>query len=328
MPYPVRAALIDMRPRQRRRNRLVADHLRLPEDQQFSWLDRLLVRNLNFVRRRDEGTEQIWGITVVRNEEDIIGFTVEHLLAEGVDRVVVADNLSDDGTRCLLIEMAQRLPITVLEDRLDAHYQGAKITLMARWASAHGARWIIPFDADELWHSPSGRISEVLDKATAQVVKAQMWGHVPVGTDDERQQNPYRRIRMRAEAKLVPTKVAFRSHPWARVNDGNHSVRVPGDRAWLLEIRHFPHRNNAQMLKKLKVGGRALEATDLQRSTGYQWRRLSALADEQILEQVQAGSAGLSNPDPNDRLLDDPAPFRSLVAQSDVCSEETGSVGL
>ena len=85
-----------------------------------------------------------------------------------------------------------------------------------------------------------------------------------------------------------------------------------------LKIRHFPHRNNAQMLKKLKVGGRALEATDLQRSTGYQWRRLSALADEQILEQVQAGSAGLTNPDPNDRLLDDPAPFRSLVAQSDV----------
>ena len=315
VPYPVRAAVLDLQPRQLRRNRLVADHLRLPEEPHISWLDRLLVRNLNYVRRRADVTEQIWGITVVRNEEDIIGFTIEHLLAEGIDHVMIADNLSDDGTLEVLKDMALRFPVTVLEDRLDAHYQGTKMTLLARWASAHGARWIIPFDADELWYSSSGRLRDVLDQASARVAIAQMWGHVPVGTDDEQEQNPYRRIRMRAATRLDATKVAFRSHPWARVFDGNHSVRVPGARACLLEIRHFPYRDNAQMLKKLKLGGKALEATDLQRGTGYQWRRLSALDDEQILEQVRSGSTGLTHPDPNDRLLDDLAPFRPMAGQ-------------
>ena len=44
----------------------------------------------------------IIGVCMVRDEADVIGTVCAHLLAEGVDRLIVADNLSSDDTRDIL----------------------------------------------------------------------------------------------------------------------------------------------------------------------------------------------------------------------------------
>lgn len=54
-------------------------------------------------RPRIEGS--VWGVTVVRDEADIIGHTVRHLLRQGVDGVIVLDHRSTVGTSAVLAEL-------------------------------------------------------------------------------------------------------------------------------------------------------------------------------------------------------------------------------
>jgi hypothetical protein len=57
-------------------------------------------------RRRVRGS--VWAVAMVRNEEDIITDVVRHLLAQGVDAVLVVDNMSTDRTRSRLSHLAGR----------------------------------------------------------------------------------------------------------------------------------------------------------------------------------------------------------------------------
>ena len=50
------------------------------------------------------------GVSMVRDEEDIIGATVRHLLGQ-VDAVLIADNRSIDGTRDVLADIMEQEPL-------------------------------------------------------------------------------------------------------------------------------------------------------------------------------------------------------------------------
>src|SRR5262245_40129378 len=104
----------------------------------------------------------IWAITMVRDEEDIIEESIVHLLRQGVDRVLVADNLSNDRTRPILESLGRTLPVHVTSDPIHPYWQGEKMSLLARAATRFGASWIVPFDADELWHGLDGTVRETL----------------------------------------------------------------------------------------------------------------------------------------------------------------------
>lgn len=96
-------------------------------------------------------------VCMARDEADVIGSTVAHMLAQ-VDAVIVADNLSTDRTREILDEMASAHPgrLVVVEDPDPAYRQSEKMTALALRARLDfGAEWIVPFDADEVWYSPS-----------------------------------------------------------------------------------------------------------------------------------------------------------------------------
>lgn len=84
---------------------------------------------------------------MVRNEQDVIETVIRHLLAEGVDHVLVADNLSTDQTRAILDRLSEILPVTVIDDPEPAYRQSEKVTALARRAGEQGGTWIIPFDA-------------------------------------------------------------------------------------------------------------------------------------------------------------------------------------
>jgi hypothetical protein len=84
---------------------------------------------------------ETWAVTMVRDEADIIEGTIRHM-ADEVDGVIVADNLSVDGTSKILAELAAELGIIVVADIEPAYHQAVKMTALATMASRyHGATW-------------------------------------------------------------------------------------------------------------------------------------------------------------------------------------------
>jgi glycosyltransferase involved in cell wall biosynthesis len=221
----------------------------------------------------------------VRDEVDIIGPVVANLLSQGVERVLVADNLSDDGTTDVLADMAARSPVTVLSDRLAAYYQAEKMTLLARSAASAGAGWVLPFDADEVWLAPGTTVASWLAACTADVVQVPVFNHVPTSGDDQAEPDPLRRLRWRKADPNQLHKVVFRADPRARLQQGNHGVARPGSRCRGLEIRHFPYRSRRQFVRKLRQGSAALVAGDVDRELGKHWRPAAEASDEELGRQ-------------------------------------------
>ena len=115
------------------------------------------------IRRRRRHSGEVWGVSIVRDEVDVIGLTVRHLLDQGVSRILVADNCSVDGTRELLRSLARTTRrVAVVTDHEPAYYQSEKMTWLAHQAWRGGADWIVPFDADEFWFAEGMSIAEYL----------------------------------------------------------------------------------------------------------------------------------------------------------------------
>ncbi|RPI66686.1 MAG: glycosyltransferase family 2 protein, partial [Ignavibacteriae bacterium] len=131
---------------------------------------------------------------MVKNEEDVIGYTISHLFGEGVDLVIVADNGSEDGTREILEGIALNHNLMIVDDPEVGYYQAAKMTHLANLAMDEGAGWVIPFDADELWYSPYGRMSEVIQRCHVDLLEATVLDHRPDVTDNPDDPNPFTRM--------------------------------------------------------------------------------------------------------------------------------------
>src|ERR1700688_33804 len=105
-------------------------------------------------------------VLLVKDEADIIEFTLRHLKAQ-VDWIYAADNGSTDGTREILDALENGTAeawLTVLDDPVVAYYQAEKMTALAVRARMNGYQWVIPADADEFWYATDGRpIRDFLD---------------------------------------------------------------------------------------------------------------------------------------------------------------------
>jgi glycosyltransferase involved in cell wall biosynthesis len=226
----------------------------------------------------------VWAVGIVRDEADIIRATVTNFLEQGVERVVVADNGSTDGTADLVRDITG---VTVVEDRSRAFYQGDKLTLLARAAARAGAEWVVPFDADELWTAPGG-LARFLASSGADVVRAEVWNYVPSTSDPDAEPDPTRRLRRRQSEPATDPKWAFRAHRLAAVDEGNFRVFRTGSTADGLCIAHFPYRSEEQLLKKFRAGKEALDGTTLDQRVGYQWRTMGARPEAQLRAEWRA----------------------------------------
>lgn len=223
-------------------------------------------------RRRQPGS--VWGIAVVKDERDVIAGTIDHMLGQGVDWLLVADNGSTDGTFEWLEQRALTAPITVVRDREPAHYQAQKMTRLAHWAARRGADWIVPFDADERWLAPGDTLAGFLRRQPVDVVTAQIHNVFPVrGGDGE--------IRLR-RLDLTPhpdVKVAFRAHPLMLLLPGNHAVVRPGPVGDGPAILHLPWRSVQQVAGKVRAGAQALRAAGDAEGVGTHWHAMAVLDD-------------------------------------------------
>lgn len=251
----------------------------------------------------------IAAIGMVKDEADVIGRTVDHLFGQGVDVVYVLENASTDGTWEILRDLrdaVQYAPgrLVVIADPEPGYWQSRKMTELAFLAASAGATWVIPFDADELWHpAPAGyatlrELFDDIDPSGGVVLEAALHNHYR--TPDDSGGHPFDTMRWRDPEPLGLPKVAFTAHRSAVVHAGNHGVDHPGARlAHMLTVEHYPYRSPEQFLRKVRNGSAAYAATDLPRSTGQHWREYGDLLAEH-------GAAGVREHYQRAFVIDDP----------------------
>ena len=237
----------------------------------------------------------IWAITTVKNEEDIIGYNLSHLDRQGLDGIIVADNMSNDETDSIIGDMARIMdtPVVYFPDEELAHYQGRKMRELADMAANDfGADFIIPFDADELWYStdPSKTLGDVIRAQPRRVVEAKMFNHYR-GSSDVESMNPFVRFCYRDSNMNPMGKVAFEYSPGIRIGEGNHNVFLNGGMCAPsssdIAIRHFPYRSENQFIQKITQGSKALAATNLDESIGSHWRLYGQWLKENGVEHMK-----------------------------------------
>jgi hypothetical protein len=234
---------------------------------------------------RGNRSGEVWAISLVRNEADIIAETVGALLRQNVDRILVADNMSTDDTADILRSLDDGSRLTVISDREVKYFQSEKMSHLAHLATRAGAEWVIPFDADEIWMTTSGvPIGDFLRSSAASIVTATSYEYFPAHPTDGA--SPVERFQYRMQNPEAQGKVAFRSNVLAQIRIGNHSVNRPGAHGSGLEIAHFRYRSFEHIAEKVRHGARAVEAAELGPGLIRRWRELATLDDDQLQEFV------------------------------------------
>jgi hypothetical protein len=249
----------------------------------------------------------VYGISMVRNEADIIRLNVLYHLTSGIDRMLVVDNGSTDGTDKVL----QQLSLQHAEmrwSRDDGPFLPSRImTKLAREALEEGADWVVPVDADEFWHAPGGDLRSVLEHAEVGVLRAQAVNFIQ--RRSQRESSPDALIYMTRRTaspvrppshaqslvesrhiafveKVYPQKCICRPTAEVEIETGHHSISgANGPRLRTEEIvcLHAPMRSRAALVERVTSASRAT-AAGRNPNQGQNRRRLAALKDEKAIE--------------------------------------------
>ena len=275
----------------------------------------------------------IIAITMVKNEANIISYSIRHLKANGVDGIIMADNNSVDGTAEVAKDVSRLIgyDITIIDEPSLGYYQSAVMTKLYNLAISRGARWIIPFDADELVIASDMKISEALNLSRDKVVLGlRVYDHCPTNIDGNRDNDnpflkwPFRKIDPQPIGKIIVQNLG----PDLTILQGNHGVRLRGEpiRAYesdIMQIRHFRFYNGFESYAKSAVEKlEAYENTDLPESVGSHWRLYGRIARDYgadilakelrknfSVEFDKDGKINLNNGATAD-VIYDPAPWR------------------
>jgi len=230
-------------------------------------------------------TPKVWAVGMVRDEADVIEYTLRHLIASAVDGIVVADNLSTDGTRDIILNVRRqvRTPIILIDDTDPAYYQSAKMTALLQIALRHADQewpWIVPFDADEVlvcsYRVPFAKYLRSMPE-TRRCFSVPMVNYFPCYLDREHH-NPFKRIVHRHVPLNTLPKVVFRGTAGITIQQGSHAVldtdgsTLEATHSTMLKICHFPYRSAEHFVRKAINGGLAYQAANLPESEGAHWR--------------------------------------------------------
>lgn len=221
-------------------------------------------------------------VSMVKDESDIIIYTIENLFNQGVDEIIVADNMSSDGTLELLLDYAQTTSqLSVVSDNEVAYYQSQKMTGLANSAFDKGADIVIPFDADEYWTGVCQTLREAIELADhAKVYHFQLVNYFP-SKDDVLDPSPFKTITNRCAEASQLGKVAIRSG--MTIMQGNHNAEGNGTHTEVsgAMIGHFSWRSQEQFRRKVSNGYKAYQATDLPDGMGAHWRAYGKVLHEE-----------------------------------------------
>lgn len=153
---------------------------------------------------------KIFGVSMVRNEADIIGLTVLNNLSLGLDRVLVLDNGSTDGTDKILRALAKEdKRVRYIQD--DSPFNQAAITTeLAREAHRQGADWILPFDADEFYWASRGNFRQILADSEAGALRVYPINFIQARSQHESNLDALLSMTRRAAESVPPGRLARR----------------------------------------------------------------------------------------------------------------------
>jgi len=258
----------------------------------------------------------VHGLLVARNEADIIRTNVLYHLSLGLDRLLVVDNGSSDGTDRVLRELGKDPRVRWTRDE-GLFYHGQIATELAREAYREGADWVVPIDADEFWHAPGGNFRGVLEESEAGALRARLLNFFqrreqkesapdallymtrrirePVVTERGNRKLARELVESHKISKLEIELKKWVSRPTADIEIvfGNHKVEgVAGLKRESHEIvcLHAPIRSRARLDGKAEVGERS-EETGSDPNQGWHVKRWRRLRDEGRLEQEWAASS-------------------------------------
>jgi Glycosyl transferase family 2 len=244
---------------------------------------------------------------MVRNEADIIRANVLYHLATGIDRMLVVDNGSTDGTDGVLQQLSLQHPRVRWSSDDGPFLPSRVMTKLAREAFEEGADWVVPLDADEFWHAPGGDLRTVLEDADAGVLRAQAVNFIQRRSQRESSPDALTYMTRRAASpvgppshaqslveskqiafveKVYPQKCICRPTAGVEIETGHHSISgADGRRRRTEEIvcLHAPMRSRAALAERITSAGRAATAGRNPKQ-GRNRRRLAALQGESAID--------------------------------------------
>jgi hypothetical protein len=221
---------------------------------------------------------RLFGVSMVRNEADIIEASVRHNLTV-LDGLVIIDHASLDATAAILARLqTQGLPVRLVRDDDPAFFQAERLTYLARETlRGEGADFVFPIDADEFIKTPSrekleAELSDLPPDAHAvvhwltYVPESFAIGHDAFGPSH---------LRWRLKVERHGTYKCVIGRAFARrkeqyILSGNHLVDDPTLpkppphvrlRSEMIALAHCPVRSRAQLERKITLGYRAHLAT-------------------------------------------------------------------
>jgi hypothetical protein len=220
----------------------------------------------------------IAAVSTCYNEADILDLWIRHMLAEGVDLIMVADKLGRDNSREILESWHERDERVVwVNDIEDSHRQAHWTNLLAGEAHHRGAEWILPADADEFPYAvDGGTVAETLANCPHDKLFMRVWPH----KDRDNKFDPHR----------LP-KVCYRWSPNAFVVMGSHDVSLPGGTYGVLDMRELQYRSFDHFCRKAEDRNQTLEPVARARNDGSHHLRLEKMNREEMLhewEQMQS----------------------------------------
>lgn len=226
----------------------------------------------------------VYGLCMFRNEVDIARLNILYHLSLGIDRILVVDNGSSDGTDHVLDRLGRETPRVRWTRDSGPYFQSRVLTRLAREAFREGADWVVQIDADEFWHVPESDFRGVLAEAKAGVLHAQVVNFVQRRSQMQpapdallymtrRTASPVRPpwhaqdlVESRQIAfveKAYPRKCISRLTAEIEIAAGNHSVSGaagPMSRTEKVFCLHAPLRSRATLEERVRSASRADEA--------------------------------------------------------------------
>jgi len=228
---------------------------------------------------------QITMTLLVRDEVDVIESMLEYHLSQGIDKIIVTDNGSIDGTLAVLQRFEKWGSIELLQERPADFSQHRWVTRMANLAyTKYGADWVLHADADELFvPSKHASVREYLEEVPISVSVLNVGRHDFVAISKNFCKSPFiemiyrKKVSLNLAGQPLPPKVAHRGAENVIVSQGNHAIRGPFEGATMdsegLEIYHYPIRSYAQFESKVRNGGSGYKInTELDEGIGFHKR--------------------------------------------------------
>jgi hypothetical protein len=235
---------------------------------------------------------RLFGITMVRNEADIIEPFVRHNLTV-LDGLALIDHGSLDGTIEILVKLQEEgLPLRVIRDPNPGFFQAERMTALARETLVReGADFVFAIDADEFLKVESrNKLESALRELPAGTHAAVHWlTYVPesfeVGADTVGQRHLRWRLKTESHGsyKIIVGR-SFVEHPAQYLVSGNHLVDdlasakppthslLPRD---VVALAHCPVRSRTQLESKIILGYLAHLATrPTNDKQAHHWRDL------------------------------------------------------